>query len=235
MPNLVPGCLAEAQELAWGGCKLGFLQICRPECPKASQLPPGVHAVQCHPSAMTAGLRYRDQAMISCCTMLLLARQLSIPLREFDPTRCRSLLLRMELPASQVAACGTPALHRAASRLGMQTFDTTSLVKVGRTVHQRCFFSSFTPSCENFIIVRVVHLQHPGHQLHLLVELGALAGCLDCCWQPQKPRMPCSWGGNGYSPMEGLPPARLLSLCAMLQCCVCQNSASFHHFSILRI
>ncbi|CAK0762619.1 hypothetical protein CVIRNUC_002975 [Coccomyxa viridis] len=92
------GCLAEAQELAWGGCKLGFLQICWPECPKASQLPPGMHAVQCHPSAMTAGLR--------------------------------SLLLRMELPASQVAVCGTPALHCAASRLGMHTFDTTLFVKV---------------------------------------------------------------------------------------------------------
>ncbi len=153
----------------------------------------------------------------------------------FDPTHCRSLLLRMELPASQVAVCGTPALHCAASRLGMHTFDTTLFVKVGCTVHQSCFFSSFTPSCGNFIIVGVVHLQHPGHQLHLLVELGALAGCLDCCWQPQKSRMPCSWGGNGYTPMEGLPPARLLSLCAMLQCCICQSSASFYHFSILRI
>ena len=146
----------------------------------------------------------------------------SHPSEGFHPTHCRSLLLRMELSASQVAVCGTPALHCAAFRLGMQTFDTTSLVKVGCTVHQLCFFSSFV-SCGNFIFVSVVYLQNPGHQLHLLQELGALAGCMDCCWQPQKPRMPCSWGGNGHTAMEGLPSARLFSLCTMLQCCICQN------------
>ena len=91
----------------------------------------------------------------------------SHPSEGFHPTHCRSLLLRMELSASQVAVCGTPALHCAAFRLGMQTFDTTSLVKVGCTVHQLCFFSSFV-SCGNFIFVSVVHLQNPGHQLHLL-------------------------------------------------------------------
>ena len=150
-----------------------------------------------------------------------------------DPAHCRSLLLRMELPASQVAVCGTSVVHCAASGLGMQTFDTASLARVGCTVHPPCFFSSFTHSYGKLIITDVGHMQNPGHQLHPLVRSGACPGCLDCCWQPQKPRMPCSWGGNGQMPMEGFPPAWFFPLCAMLQCFICQDAASFHSFSIL--
>ena len=43
---------------------------------------------------------------------------------------CRSLLLRMDLPPSAVAACGPLVLHSAASNLGMQTFDIRAVSDV---------------------------------------------------------------------------------------------------------